>query len=99
MSDNLAENSKQDEVPVTQTVYVLMDDAASIEKFGGSKEIDVERLGKQLQAFSDGIGRALQQCKRLAGEFELNEISLDAKLTAEYVSHWSQKLALKELSL
>jgi hypothetical protein len=84
MSDNPAGNALPDKAVSTQTVYVLMDDAESIAKFGEPKEIDVDRLGKQLQVFSNGIGRALQQCKRLAGDFALDEISLEAKLTAEY---------------
>ena len=84
MDDNLTGNAASDTTASTAKVYVLMDDADSVARFAEPKEIDVERLGNQLQTFSDGIGRALQQCKRLAGEFELDEITLEAKLTAEY---------------
>ncbi len=68
----------------SSTVFVLIDEPGDVEKFGGPKEIDADKLGEQLRKFSDAIGRALQQCKRLAGDFELNEISLEAKLTAEF---------------
>jgi len=66
------------------TIFVLIDEPGDVEKFGGPKEIDADKLGEQLRRFSDGIRRALQQCKCLAGEFELSEISLEAKLTAEF---------------
>jgi hypothetical protein len=68
----------------SDTIFVLIDEPGDVEKFGGAKEIDADKLGEQLRRFSDAIGRALQQCKRLSGEFELNEISLEARLTAEF---------------
>jgi hypothetical protein len=68
----------------SNTVFVLIDEPGDVEKFGGPKQIDADKLGEQLKSFTDGIGRALQQCRRLAGEFELSEITLEAKLTAEF---------------
>jgi hypothetical protein len=79
----MAEKTTQD-LTSSSTVFVLIDEPGDVEKFGGPKQIDADKLGEQLRAFSDAIGRALQQCRRLAGEFELNEISLEAKLTAEF---------------
>jgi|SRR5580704_15609236 hypothetical protein len=65
-------------------LYVLIDESADVQKFGGPKEIDADQLGEQLQKFSDAISRALQKCKSIAGQYELQEISLEAKLTAEF---------------
>jgi hypothetical protein len=77
--------AKKRQRPVgNQSIFVLLDESADVEKFGGPKEIDADKLGEQLQKFGDAISRALDKCKRLAGEFELNEISLEAKLTAEF---------------
>jgi hypothetical protein len=67
----------------SRTLFVLVDDE-DLQKFGGPKEIDADKLGEQLQKFGDAISRALDKCKRLAGEFELKEISLEAKLSAEF---------------
>jgi hypothetical protein len=66
------------------SVYVLIDEPADLEQFGGPKEIDADKLGDHLQKFSGAISRALEKCKNLAGEFELKEVSLEAKLTAEF---------------
>jgi hypothetical protein len=68
----------------SRTLFVLMDEPGDVERFAGPKEIDADKLGEQLQKFGDAISRALDKCKRLAGEFELKEISLEAKLTAEF---------------
>lgn len=75
-------NPKKPSTPAT--LYVLIDEPGDVEKFGGPKEIDADKLGEQLQKFSDAISRALQKCKSIAGEYELQEISLEAKLTAEF---------------
>jgi hypothetical protein len=66
------------------SVYVLIDEPADVELFSGAKEIDADKLGEHLQNFSGGISRALEKCKSLAGEFELKEVTLEAKLTAEF---------------
>lgn|ERR1700731_4113893 len=68
----------------SRTLFVLVDETEDLQKFGGPKEIDADKLGEQLQKFGDAISRALDKCKRLAGEFELKEISLEAKLSAEF---------------
>ena len=67
----------------SDTIYVLYDDGADVAKFGGPREIDAEKLGQNLQKFTNAISRALATCKTIAGDFELREISLEAKLTAE----------------
>jgi hypothetical protein len=66
------------------SVYVLIDEPRDLEQFGGPKEIDADKLGEHLQKFGGAISRALEKCKDLAGEFELKEVSLETKLTAEF---------------
>lgn len=72
------------ETASSNSVYVLIDEPRDLEQFGGPKEIDADKLGEHLQKFSDAISRALEKCKSLAGQFELKEVSLEAKLTAEF---------------
>ena len=67
-----------------ETVYVLVDETGDVSKFGGPKEMDADKLGEQLGKFSGAMSRALEQCKTLAGEFDLTEITLQAKLTTEF---------------
>lgn len=67
-----------------ETVYVLVDDTGDVSRFGGPKEMDADKLGEHLGKFSRAMSRALEQCKTLAGEFDLTEITLEAKLTTEF---------------
>ena len=67
-----------------ETVYVLVDDTGDVSRFGGPKEMDADKLGEHLSKFSRAMSRALEQCKTLAGEFDLTEITLEAKLTTEF---------------
>jgi hypothetical protein len=80
----------------SDTLYVLIDDAADVEKFGGPKEINADKLGEHLLKFSDAISRALEKCKSLAGQFDLKEVSLEAKLTAEFGFVLVSKAAVEE---
>ena len=77
-------NSNQPGSVEPNSVYVLIDDANDVAQFGGPSEIDADKLGDHLKRFSDGISQALDHCKTLAGEFDLTEISIEAKLTAEF---------------
>lgn len=77
-------DTSQKETASSNTLYVLIDEPADIEQFGGPKEIDADKLGEHLQKFSSAISHALEKCKSLAGQFELKEVSLEAKLTAEF---------------
>jgi hypothetical protein len=65
-------------------LFVLIDEPSDVERFGGPKEIDADKLGEHLQQFSHAISRALEKCTSPAGQFELKEVSLEAKLTAEF---------------
>jgi hypothetical protein len=70
--------------PLKPSIYVLLDEPDSIAEFGGPVQIDADRLGDQLQAFTEAMSRAFSRCHLLAGEFMLTEIELEAKLTAEF---------------
>jgi hypothetical protein len=65
-------------------IFVLLDDAADVAKFGGPQEIDAAQLGAQLQRFSSAVSEAVSHCKSIGEEFDLTEITLQAKLTAEF---------------
>jgi hypothetical protein len=67
-----------------KTIYVLVDDPADVSKFSGVKEIDADQLGQQLQKFSDAVSQAVSHCKKIAGDFQLEEITLEAKFSAEF---------------
>ncbi|MCU1326135.1 MAG: hypothetical protein JWN34_1505 [Bryobacterales bacterium] len=66
------------------TIYVLVDEPTDLAKFGGPKEIDADQLGAQLQKFSDAVSQAVGHCKKIAGDFQLDEITLEAKFSAEF---------------
>lgn len=70
--------------PHAESVFVLVDEPTDVSRFGGPKEIDADKLGEQFEKFSRGISKALEHCRTVAGEFELAEISLEAKLTTEF---------------
>lgn len=75
---------KKQAVAAPSTLYVLIDEPGDVERFGGPREIDADKLGDHLQKFTEAVSRALEKCKRLAGQYELSEVSLEAKLTAEF---------------
>ena len=79
MNDSRGPSTEQ-----AQAIYVLVDEPGDVAKFGGPKEIDADKLGEHLSRFSGAISRALAQVKTLAGEFQLSEITLEAKLTTEF---------------
>lgn len=66
-----------------QVIYVLLDEPSDVAKFGAPKEIDADKLGEHLDRLSSAVSRALGHVKSLAGEFQLSEISLEAKLSTE----------------
>jgi hypothetical protein len=82
------ETTKSDTVS-SQEIWVLVDDptgTGDLAKYSGPQKLPVEMLGEHLQSFVSGISKALQRCKTSVmevGEFELTEVTLDAKLTTE----------------
>lgn len=73
---------------VPQEVWVLLDAPAGAKdqdlmSYGGPQRIDVAKLGEHLQSFTSAMTEVLKKVKTLAGDFELSEVSLQAKLTAE----------------
>jgi hypothetical protein len=76
--ENMADSIEK-ETASFNSVYVLIDEPGNVELFSGAKEIDTDKLGEHLQKFSGAISRALEKCKNLTGEFELKEVSLEAK--------------------
>jgi len=77
-------NSDESALDTGGTIFVLVDDPADVAKYAGPQEIDADQLGAQLQKFSHAISQAVSHCKSIAGEFTLDEITLEAKFTAEF---------------
>jgi|GEM_PF-6620862 len=73
----------------TEEIWVLVDEptgTGDLKKYSGPQKISVETLGKHLQSFVSGISKALQNYKTSlmeVGEFELSEVTLEAKLSTE----------------
>jgi hypothetical protein len=66
-------------------IWVLLDapEGGDLSRYAGPVQIDAEKLGKHLRSFTSAVSRALEKCKSLAGEFELLEVMIEAKLSAE----------------
>lgn len=73
----------------SQELWVLVDDptgTGDLAKYSGPQKISVETLGEHLQLFVSGVTKVLQSYKTSimeVGEFELTEVTLEAKLTTE----------------
>lgn len=70
------------------TVWVLLDapDGADLAQYAGPLQIDVEKLGEHFEAFTRAISKAIEKCSQPLGvrsQYELTEIALEAKLSAE----------------
>lgn len=76
-------NGKQEGDRNGNTIFVLLDDPDDVAAFAGPKEIDVDKLGDQLKRFTEAISKALERCRSVGGQYDLAEIVLEAKLTAE----------------
>lgn len=66
-------------------IWVLLDapEGGDLSRYAGPMQIDAEKLGEHLRSFTSAVSKALEKCKSLAGEFELSEVAIEAKLSAE----------------
>ena len=80
--------NQKKERQTNDTIWVLVDGptGSDLAQYSGPLQIDVEKLGEHFEAFTSAISRAIEKCSKPLGtqsEFELNEITLEAKLSAE----------------
>ena len=70
-----------------QEVWVMIDapvGEADVQRYSLPQKLSVNKLGEHLQSFASSISDALRNCKTIAGDFELSEVTLEAKLIAEF---------------
>lgn len=80
--------SNQNQKNTNDTIWVLVDSPSGgdLDKYAGPVQINVEKLGEHFEAFTDAISKALGKVSKpigLKSEFELDEITLEATLSAE----------------
>jgi len=68
-------------------LWILVDEPPAAEgelaRFWGRRKYSVDTLGENLQSLTEKISRALGNVTPLGHGFELDEISIDARLSAE----------------
>ena len=66
-------------------IWVLVDtpEGGDLSHYSGGLEISLDRLKGQFQSFTSKISEILEGCRSLAGDFELGEVTITAKLSAE----------------
>jgi hypothetical protein len=76
---------KEQQTPNEDVIWVLLDapEGGDLSRYAGPVQIDAEKLGEHLRTFTGAVSKALRSCRTLAGEFELTEVTLEAKLSAE----------------
>lgn len=69
----------------SQAVWILLDSPSEgdLTRYSGPLQIDVGQLKQYLQSFASAMAETLEGCRLLAGDFELQEVSMKAKLSAE----------------
>jgi len=68
-----------------EVIWVLLDapEDGDLARYAGPVQIDAQKLKQHFQSFTSVIAKALEGCKPRKGDFELSEIAVEAKLTAE----------------
>jgi hypothetical protein len=68
-----------------RVVWVLLDgpEGGDLRHFAGPLQIGVDKLKAHFQSFTSAIAETLEGCRSLAGDFELGEVTIKAKLSAE----------------
>jgi hypothetical protein len=67
-------------------LWVLVDDEepqAELERFWGRKRYSAAALGDRLQEFTSTLSDALSKIQKVGAGFELHEVSVDVRLSAE----------------
>jgi hypothetical protein len=69
----------------SDVIWVLLDapEGGDLSRYAGPVQIDAEKLGEHFRSFTSAVSKALESCRSLAGEFELSEVAIEAKLSAE----------------
>ena len=80
--------ARQPKVTQTDVIWVLVDapQDSDLAQYAGPVQIDVERLGEHFETFTKAISKVIEKCSQPLGprnQFELTEIALEAKLSAE----------------
>ena len=80
--------AKRTKASQTVTIWVLLDGPqdADLARYAGPLQIDVEKLGEHFETFTKAISKAIEKCSQPLGtksQYELTEIALEAKLSAE----------------
>ena len=80
--------AKKKETTQNETIWVLMDapSGGDLVQYAGPLQIDAEKLGEQFRNFTSAISKAIEQSSTSLGnrsKYELTEITLEAKLSAE----------------
>lgn len=73
---------------MSDEIYVLVDDdgggGGELQLFAGRSRISSEKLGELLEDFTSRLAKALSKIEHAAGDFELDEVTLNASLSGEY---------------
>jgi hypothetical protein len=80
--------AKKDGTQQPETIWVLVDapSGGDLMQYAGPLQIDVEKLGQHFEAFTKAISKAIEKASQPLGaksQYELTEITLEAKLSAE----------------
>jgi hypothetical protein len=71
--------------PKNEYIWILMDadDSGDLAEYSGPVKIDAKKLGEHLEKFTSSMSKALDKCKSIDKEYELSEVTIDVKLSAE----------------
>jgi hypothetical protein len=80
--------AKKNQTAQTETIWVLVDapSGGDLVQYAGPLQIDVEKLGQHFETFTRAISKAIEKANQPLGtkkQYELTEITLEAKLSAE----------------
>ncbi len=67
-------------------LWILVDDEepeAELERYWGRKRYSAAALGDKLQEFTSTLSEALSKIQKIGAGFELSEVSVDVRLSAE----------------
>jgi hypothetical protein len=81
-----ASNKNRDGELAPGEIWILVDEDkpdAELARFGNRKRYSADALGDRLQEFTSTLSQALSKIQKVAADFELSEVSVDARLSAE----------------
>jgi hypothetical protein len=86
MSELGGEDTSEELAP--DELWILVDEEgrpeAELARYWGRKRFSAEALGDKLQEFTATLSRALSKIQQIGSGFELSEVSVDARLSADF---------------